>query len=538
MIETKSVFGRQVKVYSERPQTIVDMLDVTVSKYPQKEALIDGDIRLSYRELKEKVNVVAANLQKRFQIKKGDRVALLLQNCIEFVELVFACAKIGAIIVPLNTRLQEKELGFMLNHSGTKLLVTDSESESKITAMQQSHNIKGIKDVILIGKEEKQLREHWHSYCILEKVSQTVEYENMNEEDPLFIMYTSGTTGTPKGAIGSHIGVIHSAMNYEKVLKTNHDMKTLIAVPLFHVTGLIGQLLHAIRVGGTSVIMKRYQTEPYIQTVVKEKVSFLFNVPTIYIMMMSHSLFSKYAYPFVKTIAYGGAPMSNETIYQLRKKFPNAALHNAYGATETSSPTTIMPMDFPDSKIDSVGLPVPVADVKVVNDEMVECQQNEVGELLIKGPMVVEGYWDNEQANKSSFIDGYWLSGDMAKIDDDGYVYIMDRKKEMINRGGEKVFSIEVENALYNHPAVLEVAVVGVPDEVFGEQVKAFVVRKEGYNATARELKESLNKQLADYKIPSELVFIDELPRNPGGKVLKSKLINKYKNNKSSDRIN
>jgi len=308
------------------------------------------------------------------------------------------------------------------------------------------------------------------------------------------------------------------------VMETNHHAKTLIAVPLFHVTGLIGQLMHMVLIGGTNVLMSRYQTEPFIRTIVKEKITSLFNVPTIYVMMMSHPLFHQYEYPYVKTIAYGGAPMPNETIRQLRKYFPNAVLHNAYGATETSSPTTIMPRKYPDSKIDSVGLPVPVADVKVVNEQMEECPVNEAGELLIKGPMVVEGYWNNPEANRSSFVDGYWKSGDMARIDEDGYVYIMDRKKDMINRGGEKIFSVEVENALYNHPAVLEAAVVGIPDPIFGEQVKAFVVMKEDMNVSEEEIKTFLAERLADYKVPKEVEFIRELPRNPGGKVMKGQL--------------
>ena len=525
MIETKTVFGRQVKVFADRPHTINEMLETTVSRFPDKEAVIDGNVRLTYRELQKKVETVAANLSKSFQIEKGDRIALLLQNCLEFVLLVFASAKLGAIIVPLNTRLQEKELAFMLGHSGSKLLITDKDSQQKISSLLRHEELETLEHVLLKDADSLQsLGDRWLPYRLLEEPNQLDAFPKNDEEDPLFIMYTSGTTGVPKGAIGSHIGVIHSAMNYKMVMETNHHAKTLIAVPLFHVTGLIGQLMHMVLIGGTNVLMSRYQTEPFIRTIVKEKITSLFNVPTIYVMMMSHPLFHQYEYPYVKTIAYGGAPMPNETIRQLRKYFPNAVLHNAYGATETSSPTTIMPRKYPDSKIDSVGLPVPVADVKVVNEQMEECPVNEAGELLIKGPMVVEGYWNNPEANRSSFVDGYWKSGDMARIDEDGYVYIMDRKKDMINRGGEKIFSVEVENALYNHPAVLEAAVVGIPDPIFGEQVKAFVVMKEDMNVSEEEIKTFLAERLADYKVPKEVEFIRELPRNPGGKVMKGQL--------------
>ncbi|WP_240613522.1 class I adenylate-forming enzyme family protein [Pueribacillus theae] len=525
MVKKQIVFGREVKVFADRPKTITEMLNNSAAKFPDKEAVVSDKIRMTYKEAKERIDTISANLQTQFHLKKGDRIALLLNNCIEFFLMVFASAQLGAIVVPLNTKLKEKELTFMLLHSGTKLLVSESDFKGKVDSIFSKAKLPDLKQVFFVNHEDSKDTKYL-PFSVLEKSTPFKNSVQVDETDPLFIVYTSGTTGTPKGAIGSHIGVIHSAMNYEKILGTNEETKTLIAVPLFHVTGLIGQMLHIVLVGGTSVIMPRYQTESYIQTAAEEKVTFLFNVPTIYIMMMSHKLFRQYDFSSVKTIAYGGAPMSYETIYQLRKSFSNASLQNAYGATETSSPTTIMPASYPDSKIESVGLPVPVADLKIVNEDLEECGPNEVGELLIKGPMVVEGYWDNDEANRTAFIDGYWISGDMARMDEEGFVYIMDRKKDMINRGGEKIFSVEVENALYNHPSVLEAAVVGVPDPVYGEQVKAFIVKKEGTEVSAEELKSFLSERLARYKIPKEIDFISELPRNPGGKVLKNILTN------------
>ncbi|MCM3691189.1 class I adenylate-forming enzyme family protein [Neobacillus niacini] len=526
MIETKTVFGHEVKVYRERPHSVFEMLEKTAASYPHKEAIVDGEVRLTYRELHKKVENVSANFQKRFQIQKGDRVAILLNNCVEFVLSVFAGAKLGAILVPLNTKLKESELAFMINHSGAKALITDNESLPKIDKLISENQLNKVEQIFLKnGSSQGLLSKRFLSFEVLEEPADCDELASIKEEDPLFIMYTSGTTGVPKGAIGSHIGVIHSALSFEKVFQTNTETKTLIAVPLFHVTGLIGQLLHVTRIGGTSVLMSRYQTDKYINILANEKISFLFNVPTIYVMILSRKIFHQFQYPFVQKIAYGGAPMPNDTIYQLRKYFPNAELHNAYGATETSSPTTIMPRHFPDSKINSVGRPVPVAEIKVVNEQMKECSFDEVGELLIKGPMVIKGYWDNPKANQSSFIDGYWASGDLVKVDKHGYVYIMDRKKDMINRGGEKIFSVEIENILYNHPSILEAAVVGVTDPIFGEKVKAFIVKKDGVQMlTGDEIKSFIAARIADFKVPNEVVFVDQLPRNPGGKILKSHL--------------
>lgn len=525
MISEQIVFNRELKVFADRPKTINEILDTTALKHPEKEAIVFGDIRLTYREVKNQVDYISVNLQKRFNVRKGDRVALLLNNCVEYGLMTFAIAQLGAIILPLNTRLQEKEITFMLRHSRAKLIVLDEKFREKLDRIQVEAKLPDLEYKFLLnGKSEDKSSQDYFLFEILKIPSMLNITEQVNEEDPLFVMYTSGTTGTPKGAMLSHIGVIHSLINFNKVLKTNQDTRTLIAVPLFHVTGLIGQLLHMVYIGGTSVLIPRYQTETAIKVMVKEKTTFLFNVPTIYIMLMSHPLFTNHDFSFVKTIASGGSTLSFNTISKLRKLFPNAKIHNAYGATETSSPTTIMPLVYDDSKLASVGLPVPVADLKIVNDTMEECGVNEVGELLIKGPMVVEGYWNNAEANKSAFIDGYWLSGDMAKIDEDGFVYIMDRKKDMINRGGEKIFSIEVENALYNHPAVLEVAVVGIPDQMYGEQIKAFIVKKEDEDATESEIQTFLQNKIANYKIPKEIAFVDELPKNSGGKILKRDL--------------
>ncbi|PLT35404.1 class I adenylate-forming enzyme family protein [Bacillus sp. V5-8f] len=517
-------FDRHINVFENRPGNLIAMLETSAMKYPGKEALVMGNERLTYKELLDKVEQISGNLQHSLCIKKGDRIALLLGNSIEFCILVFACARIGAIVVPLNTRLKEQELSYMVRQSGAKVLFVDDEFLNKVESLRDEESIPNVQNFFLVGNEIPK-RKDYLPYEILEQKSSVTEVY-VSENDPLFIMYTSGTTGLPKGAVGSHLGVIHSSISYEVVLKTNEDTKTVIAVPLFHVTGLIGQLLHMVKVGGTSVLMRRYKTEEYIRITADEEISFLFNVPTIYVMMMSHKDFPVYSYPSVTCIAYGGASMSTDTIQMLKSYFPNAYLHNAYGATETSSPATIMPRIYDPTKINSVGLPVPVGELKVVDDYGRPCLPGEVGELLIKGPMVIEGYWNNNAANETSFIDGFWRSGDLAQMDEDGFVYIMDRKKDMINRGGEKIFSIEVENVLYNHPKVLEAAVVGIPDSIYGEIVKAVIVPKPDALIDKQEIQEFVSKHLANYKIPKEVEFVSELPRNPAGKVIKAKLKN------------
>ncbi|MFC4799991.1 class I adenylate-forming enzyme family protein [Neobacillus sp. GCM10023253] len=517
-------FNRELKVFENRPQNLFAMLEEASQKFPEHEALVMNGVRLTYKETYDKALEIAGNLQSSLCVKKGDRIALLLGNSIEFSLLVFACAKLGAIFVPLNTRLKENELSYMLEQSGSQLLFVDDEFLETVESMRDSSSTETIQNFFLIGNKTPK-RKDYLPFEILEQPASVSEVP-VSEDDPLFIMYTSGTTGLPKGAVGSHLGAIHSSINYETVFKTTHKAKTLIAVPLFHVTGLIGQLFHMVRVGGTSLIIRRFKTEEFIRLAAEEQVTFLFNVPTIYVMMMAHQDFSLYSYTNVNCIAYGGAPMSTETIYKLKKYFPNAYLQNAYGATETSSPATLMPQSYNEAKFQSVGLPVPVGELKVVNDNDEPCSPGEVGELLIKGPMVVEGYWDNETANQTSFVDGFWRSGDLAKMDEDGFVYIVDRKKDLINRGGEKIFSIEVENVLYNHPKVHEAAVVGVPDAIFGEVVKAVIVTKDQEVIDPQEIRDFVAERLANYKIPKLVEFVSELPRNPAGKVLKNALKN------------
>lgn len=518
------LYGRKMKMFAERPSNIYEMFVNSTQKYSEKEALIKDGIRLNYRDLKKQVDTVAENFLRK-NVQKGDRIAILLGNEIEFVLTALACAKIGAIFVPLNTKLTARELIFMLKDSGAKILITDHKLVQPLE--DWIINNPSLQFCYLIDDEKPEKNMYSFKHELLKEVDNGFhDYIPPQETEALYIMYTSGTTGRPKGAVGSHINAIHSCLNYKYVFNTDHHVRTLIAVPLFHVTGLIGQLFHVLLVGGTTILMERYRTEPFIKLIHDESITFLFNVPTIYVMIMSHPLFHSYSYDFVQIVAYGGAPMSKETISELKIYFPNATMHNAYGATETTSPTTIMPKRYPEEKTSSVGLPVPVAELKIVKEDGTECGPAEIGELYIKGPMVIKEYWNHQKANLTSFTeDGYWKSGDIAYIDQDGFVYIMDRKKDVINRGGEKIYSVEIENILYAHPKILEAAVVGVKDTLFGEEVKAYVVKFPGEELTEEEVIDFARKHLSEFKVPKQVEFITELPRNPGGKILKNKLI-------------
>ncbi|MDN5710570.1 MAG: acyl--CoA ligase [Planococcus sp. (in: firmicutes)] len=517
-IETMELFGRaEVKVFAQRSSTIGQLLTDTVARYGEKPAVVTEQQTLSYRELDGQSTTLAANLQQR-GIQVGDRVGAVVGNCAEFPVVVFACAKAGAIMVPINVKLQVEELQYIIGHSKPKLLIVEAEYAEKVKEATQNSGLRDAEqpELFIIGGE--------NSYGELLHESAAFEQVDVDEQDGAFILYTSGTTGRPKGAVLAHINAVHSVMNYKCRFETDDSMKTLVAVPMFHVTGLVGQLLHMFYVGGTVYSMRRYQNESYIELILKHEINFLFNVPTIFIMMSTSEEFQQHSFGFVKKVAFGGSPIYQQTIQMLKKALPNAQLHNAYGATETTSPATLMPVSYPESKVTSVGLPVDVADIKIVDPEGRTVPNGESGELYIKGPMIIKEYWDNPAANQSSFTDGYWHSGDLGIMDDDGYVYIRDRKKDMINRGGEKIFSIEVEDALKSHPDVVEAAVIGEPDPVFGEKVKAFVVGPKLDSEDFTELRAHCTKTLAKFKVPEQFVLLESLPRNASGKILKNTL--------------
>ncbi|MFS0777129.1 class I adenylate-forming enzyme family protein [Neobacillus sp. 3P2-tot-E-2] len=520
MIQEVELFGRQsIKVFANRPKNINDILNMQLAANKQKEAIVTEERTLTYEELERYSSIIAANLQRKYNIQKGDRVATIIGNRYHFPLLVFACVKLGAIMVPVNVKLSPDEMAYILSHSEVKVIVSDSQYATQLSQIKEINEnaLPEKTNIFLIDGEDSFVH-------LMDSRNSTPDLTPLEEVDPAFILYTSGTTGRPKGAVLSHIGVIHSLMNYQSVFNTNSTMKTLIAVPMFHVTGLVGQLLHMVYVGGTSYSMERYQNKKYIELTLQHRINFLFNVPTIFIMMSTEEEFKKHTFDFVTKVAYGGSPIYKQTYQILQSAFPNAELHNAYGSTETSSPATLMPRAHPPEKVASVGLAVPVADIKIMKGEGEECNVGEVGELFIKGPMVIQEYWRNEDANFKSFTNGYWQSGDIGTMDEEGYYYILDRKKDMINRGGEKIFSIEVEDVLKKLESIREAAVIGEPDPIYGERVKAFVVSDQLKEVDIPAIQGHCQTYLAKFKVPELFEFLDELPRNAAGKILKNSL--------------
>jgi long-chain acyl-CoA synthetase len=519
-ITKQMVHGVENYVYKDRPKTLDELLKNTVARYPDKVALIFEDQSITYRELDRLVNNMACALINDCGIQKGDRVGLLFKNCIEIVIGMFGAIRAGAIVLPLNNKLKSAELKYQLENSGTKLLMGESEYYEPAIAP-----IRGeipCKQFYLLGDS---IPDTMPFSALTEKDAARDISVPMNEEDTVWIVYTSGTTGKPKGALSSHIDGIHSVMSYTFCYNITPEDRGIIAVPLFHVTGLFAQLITLIYAGGSSVIMPKMDAAEMIRLIAEKHVTHTLSVPTVYIMMMNHPDAKKYDLSHFRIGAFGGAAISAESVRQIGKWLPQIELHNTYGLTEVSSPATMMPHQQSSTKPASIGWPTPVTQLKIVDPETFEeMPVNAEGELWIKAPNVTKGYWEMPEATAKSITDGWLHTGDVAAIDEEGFVYIKDRLKDMINRGGEKIFSVEVEDVLYTNPKILEVAVVGVPDEKFGELVKAVVVPKAQTIITEAEVKEWVITRMAKFKTPTYVEFVKELPRNPNGKIIKKEL--------------
>jgi len=506
--------GRDVLGYADRPAGLSAMLAATAERAPDRAAIVDGAERLPWREFRRRVRVLAGGLA-RAGVGRGDRVATLLRNGVPFCLAVFATAELGAVVVPLNTKLKRAELGFMLGNAGARLLLADPLFYDEVAPV-----LPGLPGLATMLLDDRRLAE------LLDGPLGPAPGEPGADDDHAFVVYTSGTTGRPKGAIATHANVVHSCLTFQRVYSLGDGERSLVTVPLFHVTGLIAQLLAMTSVAGTCVLMPRYDPAAALRLLAAERITHLCAAPTVYVMLMAQPGYRDVALPDFRVVGYGGAPIASDTVRRLREWLPHARLHNTYGLTETASPTTCLADEAALSHVGTVGRPVPVAECRTVDPETGrECDAEEVGELWIRGPMVVAGYWANPEATAAAIVEDGWLrSGDLAAIDGDGYVTIKDRIKDMINRGGEKVYCVEVEEVLYGHPAVLEAAVVGVPDAVYGEAVKACVVPRPGVAIDPDDVREWVRARLAKFKAPEHVEVLDALPRNPNGKVVKGLL--------------
>ncbi|MCL5884928.1 MAG: AMP-binding protein [Deltaproteobacteria bacterium] len=497
-------------------ETIAGILPHHARRRGGKAAVVtDGGDTLTYATLDDRCRRFAGFLRSRLVVP-GERVAILLQNVPEFVIAYFGTIAAGCVAVPVNYRLSPAEVAYILSDCSASLVVTSGERFGEVAGQDGA---RGVRDWLLVdGGGEGSIP--FDEALAADPVPAP---EPAAPDDVAVLLYTSGTTGFPKGAMISHRNTLFNVDSCRATLGYREDDVGLLTLPLFHVTGLHSQLVALLACGATVVLQKEYDTGQVLERIARNRVTALFFVPAIYKLFTLRSDIGRYDLSSVRIAAYGGAPMAPETILALRGILP-ARLHNCYGLTECSSLGTVLPAELALSKSESVGFPVPGTEAEVRGAGGETIPPGEPGELHLRGPHIVRGYFGAPEKTREAIRDGWLRTGDVARIDADGLVYILDRTKDMINRGGEKVYGLEVENVLYVYPGVAEAAVFGISHPVFGEVPAACVVPLPGSNVDPEGLIVFCRGRLADYKVPVSVRVVDRIPRNPAGKVLKKEL--------------
>jgi acyl-CoA synthetase (AMP-forming)/AMP-acid ligase II len=511
----ESRFGdRVVEAFVDRPKNIWAMVRDAAANNPDGEALICGARRLRWREVAFQSARIAAGLRDR-GLRPGDRIALLLGNRIEFVLAMFAAAQLGLVTVLLSTRQQKPEIAYVLADCGAKLLIHEAVLADRLPDIS---DVPDLQHRIAVDDDER--LSHFPALADPPPLQQAAE---VGEEDTAMILYTSGTTGRPKGAMLAHCNIIHSAMLFASCMQLTAVDRSIAAVPLGHVTGVVANIMSMARCAGGLIILPEFKAAEFLRVAASERITHTLMVPAMYNLCLLRADFAAHDLSAWRIGAYGGAPMPIVTIERLAATLPGLRLINAYGATETTSPSTMLPGELTAAHSDSVGLPCPGTRILVMDPDGRELPRGEIGEIFIGGAQVIKGYWNNPKATAESFTGGFWHSGDLGSIDADNFVRVFDRQKDMINRGGLKIYSAEVESVLAGHPAVVESAILAKPCPVLGERVHAVIVTREEVSGEA--LRAWCAQWLSDYKVPETIALTTEpLPRNANGKVMKRQL--------------
>lgn len=499
--------------------------------FREKECLVGLGKRMTYGEVYERAGALAEGL-KELGVRRGDIVAILLYNCCEYLEITFAVNWIGAAWLPLNFRLAGEEFEYILSNAGVKVLITEPEFIDVLSAIRG--RLAELKHVVVVGPVAP---EGWDVYEDLIGAHRGARplHAEVQLDELHRLMYTSGTTAHPKGVMLTYGNLYWKNIGHILTFGITERDKTLIVGPLYHVGGMDLPGTGTLYAGGSLVILRKFDPIEVLKAIHEEKVTNLWLSPAMTIILFNEPTFYEYDVSSVRFIIDGGEKMPPTLIKEFTDRFPNAWFADAYGLTETLSGDTFLAKDRMIDKLGSVGKPVPHLQVRVVDEQGRDVPPNELGEICLRGPKVFKGYWRNPEATEEAIRDGWFHTGDIGTLDEDGYLYIMDRKKDIIISGGENIASPEVERVIFELPEVLEVAVVGIPHPKWLEVPKAYVVLRPGKTLTADRIVEHCRAKLAKFKVPKEIEFIDELPRNPSGKVLKRELRERHKRRPSKE---
>jgi acyl-CoA synthetase (AMP-forming)/AMP-acid ligase II len=489
----------------------------------------------SYEQTYERVNRLA-NALRGLGVQKGDRIGMLQVNCNQYLECYFASVKTGAIFVPLNFRAKAEELSYMLKNAAVKILFAGKRYLGMVNEILPQ--LETVKKVVYLEKIQAAGIEFED---LLEASSSEDMTEQIDDEDVTFLMYTSGTTGRPKGVPLRHSGFVSYILGNVEPANPDIEEKNLLTVPLYHVAG-VQAMLAAVYGGRTLVLMRQFETEEWMRTVQEQKVTRAMLVPTMLKWIIDHPDFQNHDLSSLKVITYGAAPMPVEVIKTAIEKLPWVRFINAFGQTETASTITALgPEDHViqgspeeiEKKLQrltsSIGKPLPDVEIKIVDAEGNALPHHQVGELMARGPRIMTGYWDDDVKTKTVLTSDGWLhTGDQGWSDEDGYIYLSGREDDLIIRAGENISPEEIENVLCSFSKIEDAACIGIPDPDWGQEPRAILVLKEGMTASAEEIIDFCKDKLAGFKRPKSIIFVDHLPRNQMGKLLKRELQEKY----------
>lgn len=538
-IDTVNVDGIPTRVWKNALPNLAALVEST-KMFGEREFVVFEDERVTYSAWYKAVATLGATLQE-MGVRKGDRVALAMRNLPEWPVAFFAGAVIGAIVVPLNAWWTGEELAFGMADSGASVLICDAERWERI-ALHKA-DMPNLRHV-LVARPGGDLAEPARAMetvigspkTYADLPDRSLPDVAIDPDDAVTIFYTSGTTGKPKGALGSHRNLLTNGLTTAysgaaTILRRGAPLPEptiragLVVVPMFHVTACSASMIPTIQAGHKIVFMHKWDTVKAFEIIEHEKINATGGVPFIAWQLIEHPDREKYDLSSIESISYGGAPSAPELVAKIYEIF-GAYPGNGWGMTETMATVTSHTSEDYLNRPDSCGPPVPVSDLKIMSEDGVtELPTGEVGELWARGPQIVKGYWNRPEATAETFVDGWVRTGDLAKLDEEGFCFIVDRAKDMIIRGGENIYSSEVENILYEHPAVTDAALVGITHPTLGEEPAAVVHLAPGMTATEDELRAWVGERLAKFKVPVRIIFTtDTLPRNANGKILKREL--------------
>ena len=498
------------------------LLQNSASKHPETMAIISDEGRWTYEDLDRRTNRLAGAMLKA-GLKKGDRIAILLYNSLYFVEAYFAAVKIGLIVTPVNFRFTGSEIAYVLNNAQPCLLVYGPEFETTLQPIRDQ--LVSIRNFISPQNPASPLAVDYEKFLDSGEPDIAGAAALVSENDPCQLMYTSGTTGKPKGATLTHRNVLWNFFNTIWAREDQTGERAIIVGPLYHTAALNNHLTIQIALGGTSIVIRKFEPESLLRTIEKEKATIVSGTPALYNLLLQHPRAHLYDTRSITKCTSGSDKLPMAVKKKLLDFFPNIrGIYDVYGLTEASPGITILRAVDSLGTDGSVGKILPFVDARIVDEENNRLPPGEVGELICRGPNVMQGYHRNPQATAETIKNGWLYTGDLARMDNEGFVYIVDRKKEMIVSGGENIYPREIEEVIIRHPSVADVAVIGIPHPTWGETAKAFVAPKEGLTLGEKEVIDFCKQHLAGYKKPTAVAFLPEIPRNPSGKALKRML--------------